>query len=129
LSGVNNSPNRATWATTLSTPTLTDGTAINPFNFTKGTDNWDPIPQLISNDVLANNQFQPLSTVKAISFKNTIAITNVISNSEITIFDSKGVLVKKLSSNSDINFTMPSGLWIVKIKSEGIINTYKLVTQ
>ncbi len=128
LSGVNNIPTRATWATTLSTPTLTDGTAINPFNFTKGTDNWDPIPQLISNDVLANNQFQPLSTVKAISFKNTIAITNVISNSEITIFDSKGVLVKKLSSNSDLNFTMPTGLWIVKIKSEGIINTYKLVT-
>ena len=129
LSGVNNTPSRATWATTLSTPTLTDGTTINPFNFTKGTDNWDPISQLVSNDALANNQFEPLSKVKAISFKNTIAISNVNSNSEITIFDIKGVLVKKMNINSDTNFTMPSGLWIVKIKSEGIINTYKLATQ
>ena len=129
LSGVNNTSNRATWATSLTTPTLTDGTAISPFNFTKGTDNWDPIPQLIANEALANNQFQTLTTVKAIAFKNTIAITNVKSDCEITIFDSKGVLFKKMSVNSDTNFTMPSGLWIVKIKSEGIINTNKLVTQ
>jgi pectin methylesterase-like acyl-CoA thioesterase len=43
-SGVNNSANRVTWAKVLTTPTLSDGTEITTFNFTKGTDNWDPIP-------------------------------------------------------------------------------------
>ena len=128
LSGVNNTPSRATWATTLTTPTLNDGTAITTFNFTKGNDNWDPIPQLIANEALANNQFQPAQGIKAIAYKNTIAIANVKAESEITIFDLKGVLVKKLNTNSDTTFTMPNGLWIVKVKSEGSISTYKLLT-
>jgi hypothetical protein len=83
----------------------------------------------LADEALANNQFQTVTTVKAIAFKNTIAITNVKSDSEITVFDSKGVLVKKMSVNSDTNFTMPSGLWIVKIKSEKTITTCKLITQ
>jgi pectin methylesterase-like acyl-CoA thioesterase len=41
-----NSGNRASWSTVLTTPTLTDGTEITTFNFTKGTDDWDPIPGL-----------------------------------------------------------------------------------
>jgi exo-poly-alpha-galacturonosidase len=128
LSGVNNTPNRATWATALTSPTLNDGTAISTFNFTKGTDNWDPIPQLIANEALANYQLQPEATIKAIAYKNTIAITNVKSNTEIAIFDIKGVLVRKLSLNSDTNFTMPSGLWILKLKSDEGLKSYKLVT-
>lgn len=43
-SGVDNSAYRASWSTVLSTPQLTDGTDITTFNFTKGTDNWDPLP-------------------------------------------------------------------------------------
>lgn len=128
LSGVNNTLSRATWATTLTTPTLNDGTSISTFNFTKGSDNWDPISQLIANEALASNQFQPESTINAIAYINTIAITNVKSVSEISIFDFKGVLVKKLNINSDFKITMPPGLWIVKIKSVGTISTYKLLT-
>jgi pectin methylesterase-like acyl-CoA thioesterase len=45
-SGVDNSANRLSWTHILTTPVLTDGTEINTFNFTKGTDNWDPIPAL-----------------------------------------------------------------------------------
>jgi exo-poly-alpha-galacturonosidase len=128
LSGVNNTPSRATWATTLTSPTLNDGTAITTFNFTKGNDNWDPIPQLISNEALANNQMQPFSTIKAIAIKNTIYITNLKSDSEISVYDIKGVLIKKITTNSDTNFSMPSGLWIIKILSDGKINTCKLIT-
>jgi len=43
LSGEDNSSGRATWATLLSSPVLTDGTDITPFSFTKGSDDWDPI--------------------------------------------------------------------------------------
>ncbi|UKM66487.1 pectinesterase family protein [Flavobacteriaceae bacterium GSB9] len=45
-SGVDNSGNRVSWSTVLSTPILTDGTEITTFNFTKGNDGWDPIPTL-----------------------------------------------------------------------------------
>ena len=41
-SGEDNSANRVEWATVLQAPQLPDNTAITLFNFTKGTDNWDP---------------------------------------------------------------------------------------
>ncbi|MCH4551718.1 pectinesterase family protein [Aestuariibaculum lutulentum] len=49
-SGEDNSANRASWSTILSSSTLTDGTEITTFNFTKGNDDWDPIPTLIENE-------------------------------------------------------------------------------
>ena len=49
-SGENNLPNRASWSTVLAQPTLKDGTAITPFNFTKGSDGWDPLPGLMAAD-------------------------------------------------------------------------------
>lgn len=39
---IDNSNNRETWATVLSNPVLPDGTYISLYNFTKGTDEWDP---------------------------------------------------------------------------------------
>jgi hypothetical protein len=51
-SGEDNSASRATWATLLTKDTLSDGTAITTFNFTKGTDNWDPIPALVAADTV-----------------------------------------------------------------------------
>jgi pectin methylesterase-like acyl-CoA thioesterase len=50
-SGENNLPNRASWSTVLTKPTLKDGTAITPFNFTKGSDGWDPFPDLTAGDI------------------------------------------------------------------------------
>tara|TARA_R110002033_G_scaffold56090_3_gene104950 strand:- start:6392 stop:13069 length:6678 start_codon:yes stop_codon:yes gene_type:complete len=49
-SAENNSSNRASWSTSLTEPSLTDGTAITTLNFTKGTDGWDPIPDLESSE-------------------------------------------------------------------------------
>jgi pectin methylesterase-like acyl-CoA thioesterase len=46
LSKEDNSTKRASWSHVLSTPILSDGVEITTFNFTKGTDNWDPIPAL-----------------------------------------------------------------------------------
>lgn len=46
LAGVDNSGSRASWSTVLTTDQLTDGTDITTFNFTKGNDDWDPIPAL-----------------------------------------------------------------------------------
>ncbi|RXP46886.1 T9SS C-terminal target domain-containing protein [Lutibacter sp. HS1-25] len=49
-SNENNSGNRASWSTVLTAPTLKDGTEITTFNFTKGNDDWDPIPELIAGE-------------------------------------------------------------------------------
>ncbi|MBN2817734.1 MAG: T9SS type A sorting domain-containing protein [Bacteroidales bacterium] len=49
-SGENNLESRATWSTVLTEPILTDGTEITTFNFTKGTDGWDPLPNLIATE-------------------------------------------------------------------------------
>lgn len=54
-SGEDNSGNRASWSTVLTEPTLTDGTAITTFNFTKGTDDWDPLPGLIESEDTDND--------------------------------------------------------------------------
>ena len=47
---VDNSLNRAGWATLLTSPQLSDGTDITTLNFTKGDDGWDPFPSLRAND-------------------------------------------------------------------------------
>lgn len=44
FSGEDNLASRVAWCTLLTVPTLKDGTEISTFNFTKGTDNWDPLP-------------------------------------------------------------------------------------
>jgi len=54
-SGANNQSGRASWSTILTEPILTDGTAINPFNFTKGTDDWNPLADLIAGDVAGSD--------------------------------------------------------------------------
>ncbi len=46
-SGADNSSSRASWATLLTSPQLTDGTEITPLNFTKGSDGWDPFADLV----------------------------------------------------------------------------------
>ncbi|APU68882.1 hypothetical protein GRFL_2158 [Christiangramia flava JLT2011] len=50
LSGVDHSADRVAWATVLETPVLKDDTEITTFNFTKGNDGWDPLPQMESTD-------------------------------------------------------------------------------
>ena len=49
-SGENNLPSRASWSTVLTQPVLKDGTAITAFDFTKGSDGWDPLAGLIANE-------------------------------------------------------------------------------
>lgn len=67
LSGEDNSESRAAWATVLTEPILADGTEITTFNFTKGTDGWDPIPVLIAEDqgeLDTNNALSTLSVAE-----------------------------------------------------------------
>ncbi|WZL89598.1 pectinesterase family protein [Salinimicrobium sp. 3283s] len=49
-SGENHMDDRVSWSTVLDSPVLNDDTEIKPFNFTKGNDGWDPLPNLIATD-------------------------------------------------------------------------------
>lgn len=128
ISGVNNGPNRAAWATYLTSPVLNDGTPISTFNFTKGLDNWDPFPELISSDPLSIITHQPTSGVHVYSFKNTIVISNVKSNTIIDVYAMNGSLVKSFKTDTDTEFNLSKGLWIVRVKAEDGQKSVKILT-
>ncbi|NHN25815.1 hypothetical protein FIA58_009025 [Flavobacterium jejuense] len=127
-SGVNNTPTRANWSTSLTTPTLNDGTAITTLNFTQGNDGWDPFPQLIAEDVLNNLTFENNSSVNIYSYANTIIVSNVKSNTTINVYSIDGRLVKSLETRFNSTFEMGSGIWIVVAKSDRAQKSFKLVT-
>lgn len=125
--GVNNSASRATWATQLTTPTLSDLTAISTFNFTKGTDNWDPIAVLNSSLGYKNNTEK--SAVHAFAHKNNIYISNVKSNTEIAIYNTNGALVHSLKTNNDTHFEFQKGIWIIALKAVDGLKSLKVIVQ
>ena len=127
-SGVDNSSSRAIWATKLTVPTLTDGTAITTFNFTKGVDNWDPFPQLIANESLGIKNYQATTSVNVYGYKNNIVVSNVKSNTKITVYSLSGSLIKSFTTETDTNFNFSQGVWIVIIKAADGQKWVKLLT-
>lgn len=127
-SGVNNTPFRANWATSLTNPVLNDGTTITTFNFTKGTDDWDPIPMLVNNDTLNTNNFMATTAVNVFSHKNTVHVTNVNGATTINVYAINGSLVKSFVTSVDSKFLMQPGLWIVNIQAQDGVRTIKVLT-
>ncbi|WP_339659119.1 pectinesterase family protein [uncultured Polaribacter sp.] len=114
--GVDNSNNRASWSTVLTTPTLTDGTVITTFNFTKGTDNWDPISEL--NTLRVGSIDFKENTVNVKAYNNSIYITNVKSDTNVKIYSITGALIKDVKTNIDTNFGFKKGFFIISIENK-----------
>lgn len=127
-SGINNAPARAAWATALSSPVLNDGTAISTFNFTKGTDNWDPFPQLIADEALGSKPYIANSTVNVFAYKDTIAVRNVKSATSVSVYAVNGSLVRSFETTTDTEFTMNAGFWLVVVKAGDGAEFFKLIT-
>lgn len=128
-SGVNNATSRASWATLLSTPTLTDGTAITTLNFTKGSDGWDPIPALIAADpALGTNKYDAVTSANAVAYKNNIVVSNVKSNTQVLVYGLNGSLIKSFETNADTHFNLNAGIWIVVLKNNEGQKSVKLLT-
>lgn len=127
-SGVNNTPNRATWATSLTSPVLNNNVAITTLNFTQGNDGWDPFPLLIANDALASDNFHPITNVKVVSVNDSIYVSNIESETEITIYSIEGKLIKSQIISCDFSFTLTPGFWIIKVKDHNGFNSYKVIT-
>ena len=116
-SGVNNTSSRVSWAHMLTTPALTDATEINPFNFTKGTDSWDPISKLISNDVITKSDNKFVSPVQISTYNNKLYVSNLKSSTRLTVYSMDGSLFFNRQLNSDASIAISKGLWIVKANS------------
>ncbi|HEY6143223.1 MAG TPA: pectinesterase family protein [Flavobacterium sp.] len=127
-SGVNNTANRVFWSTQLTEPTFPDGTPITTLAFTGGDDGWDPIPALIAEDALGTKKFQATSSVNVFANKKNVTISNVISNTKVYVYGLNGALVKTLNTDSDTNFDLKAGVWIVIVKAVDGQKTVKLMT-
>ena len=101
----------------LTTPALTDATEINPFNFTKGTDSWDPISKLISNDVITKSDNKFVSPVQISTYNNKLYVSNLKSSTRLTVYSMDGSLFFNRQLNSDASIAISKGLWIVKANS------------
>ena len=127
VSGVDNSASRASWSKILSTPTLTDGTEITTFNFTKGSDGWDPIPALLSNGSSTGFKTEKQSNVKLHSADNVLFVSNVNADTRIDIYGVNGKLFVSNKISEDANFQLNRGLWIVKASSAEGLKTAKIL--
>ena len=113
ISGVNNSANRATWATYLTQPNLNDGTAITTLNFTKGNDGWDPFNSIV---LSAGNIKYDVGT-KVFSFKNEVFVKDVKEQTSIKVYGMSGTLIKSFDTKSDQSFSLPTGIWLVTLQN------------
>ncbi len=130
-SGENNTSSRASWSTILSNPTLTDGTAITTLNFTKGTDGWDPIPDLIAKDPNTPVSIpEPQSSVQVWAYDNTIFVSNVKGRTTISVFNTLGQLYNTVQTSSDISFAAPdAGIWLITVTAPDGSVTNKVFTR
>ena len=90
-SEVDNSGNRVSWSKVITTPVLADGSDIKPFTFTKGNDDWDPIPVLETITSLPKDNF---------SVKVSSATCNGLQNGAIMVASKEQTLNYTVTINS-----------------------------
>jgi exo-poly-alpha-galacturonosidase len=128
VSGANNSPSRASWATVLNTPILNDSTIINTFNFTKGNDNWDPIPDLVANDPLSQSDFT-LHSLKVFMVKNTLFVDKISEPTTIEIFNLLGEKYHTIQTKQEVQLDLPLGVWMVKLQNSKGVFKVKVISK
>uniref|UniRef100_UPI0030EC9D2A T9SS type A sorting domain-containing protein n=1 Tax=uncultured Winogradskyella sp. TaxID=395353 RepID=UPI0030EC9D2A len=101
-----------------------DGTAINTFNFTKGTDDWDPFPELLS----VNNYDNLESSVLIKAYDQKLHFSNITSKTLIKVYNITGALVANLDTVSDTSIDIADGIWIVKIQANDGNKVVKLIS-
>lgn len=125
LSGLNNAPNRASWATYLTQPTLNDGTAINTFNFTKGNDGWDPFSTI----VLGTGIVKADNGIKVFSSGSEVFIKNVDNHATVKVYGMAGNLFRSFGISGEKTFTLPPGIWVVTAQNIKGLKSVKIRTQ
>lgn len=72
----------------------------------------------VGTTTLGNDNFQPVSSLNIVAANKQVNITNVISSTEVNVYNMTGALVKTLKIDADTTFDLPnSGLYVVNVKS------------
>jgi len=79
--------------------------------------------------VLANNNFQPNSSVSIFSNGKQVNVANVTSETQVNVYNMTGALVKSVATVSDLNFELNSGFYIVNVKSAEGEKSVKVVVK
>jgi len=80
------------------------------------------------NTVLANNTFEK-SLTNVFSNGKKVFVSNVTSDTQVNVYTMTGSLVKSVSTNSDTNFELNQGFYIVNVKSEEGEKSTKIVVE
>lgn len=124
LSGENNTAQRASWSNLLTTPVLKDGTPITPFNFTKGTDNWDPIALLVTSTPAA-----PSSNLRIEGRQGEVLVSGVEARASVNIYTLSGSTLRNVQLEGDGLVAVPAGIYIVQATSQGAVARAKVVVR
>ena len=78
--GVDNSAKRVSWSSVLTEAKVSDGTEITLFNWTKGSDDWNPF-QDAAIDVTTN----PYTGIEAVNVQSVMGTKKVVVNNQVVI--------------------------------------------
>lgn len=113
---VDNTNQRASWATILQEPVLPDGTKISLYNFTKGNDGWDPF----KDNKTSVRQASDMPFLSYSTARGKLRIDPVKEDTLVQIYsiDGRQLYSQVLHNGSGDEWIMPSGLYIVKAESK-----------
>jgi hypothetical protein len=81
------------------------------------------------NTVLANDTFEKSLTNNVFSNGKKVFVSNVTSDTQVNVYTMTGSLVKSFTTNSDTNFELNQGFYIVNVKSEEGEKSTKIVVE
>ncbi|WP_116106554.1 pectinesterase family protein [Lewinella sp. IMCC34191] len=128
-SGESHLDQRVEWSTVLTEPVLTDGTQITPFHFTKGDDDWDPLPALIEQNPTSTRYAAPVSKVRIYAAGDRIFVSNVQGPTTVTVYSLSGARISQVKVEADGNFRADTGVWIVTADAPDGRKAAKVYTQ
>ncbi len=79
--------------------------------------------------VLGTNDFKAESSSNVYANGNQIFVSNVKSNTTVTVYSLTGALVKTVETTADASFNLESGIYVVKVKSAESEKSVKLLVK
>jgi pectin methylesterase-like acyl-CoA thioesterase len=123
LSGEDNSSKRASWAQQFTAPQLADGTEITLYNFTKGTDGWDPFAALIDRDgtSIGSVNGADAAQVRLTVDGSTLRLAGLGSAATVSVYTAEGALRAQAQATDTYDVVLPAGIYVVRAQTaEGV---------
>lgn len=119
--GVDNSSKRVEWATVLTEPILPDGTPITLYNFTKGTDGWNPFDA----DTYLPQTDSPLGVSVSVC-NSSLLLDNITAPTEVYVYAIDGRTVAATSVVASASIPLSAGIYILLLRQGEQMQTKKI---